>query len=133
PISCGTPADRRLYGHPHRFGRQRWRRPCEHGHTIAYQRGTDRTRYRAIKRLYRGGHRSEGQCGRRTCSGSVSSHVEMVISAGFEPTPPGLGILCSILLSYETSRSRRSSAGRLIQEGWTARSISSTPECVIGP
>ena len=27
----------------------------------------------------------------------------MVISAGFEPTTPGLGILCSILLSYETT------------------------------
>ena len=25
----------------------------------------------------------------------------MVRSAGFEPTTPGLGILCSILLSYE--------------------------------
>lgn len=28
----------------------------------------------------------------------------MVTPAGFEPTTPGLGILCSILLSYGTSR-----------------------------
>lgn len=27
----------------------------------------------------------------------------LVISAGFEPTTPGLGIRCSILLSYETT------------------------------
>jgi hypothetical protein len=39
----------------------------------------------------------------------------MVISAGFEPTTPGLGILCSILLSYETSRPRPSSQTAQIQ------------------
>jgi hypothetical protein len=33
--------------------------------------------------------------------GDDSRRVEVASSAGFEPTAPGLGILCSILLSYE--------------------------------
>jgi hypothetical protein len=33
--------------------------------------------------------------------GDDSRYIEVASSAGFEPTAPGLGILCSILLSYE--------------------------------
>ena len=36
----------------------------------------------------------------------------LVIPAGFEPTTPGLGILCSILLSYGTSRDWTYQPGR---------------------
>ena len=37
-------------------------------------------------------------------AGQRVAYMQMVIPAGFEPTTPGLGILCSILLSYGTSR-----------------------------
>lgn len=36
----------------------------------------------------------------------ITEFEVMVISAGFEPTTPGLGIRCSILLSYETTAFR---------------------------
>jgi hypothetical protein len=39
-------------------------------------------------------------------SGEAGTYMwgKLVIPAGFEPTTPGLGILCSILLSYGTSQ-----------------------------
>lgn len=40
----------------------------------------------------------------------------MVRSAGFEPTTPGLGILCSILLSYERNVMHSNTVFRLSED-----------------